>query len=59
MEIDSSGHYVKQHLEMIRYIFLLGNMSEITSFSIKKRFAQYMDEEMIIDQYIAKMMMEG
>ena len=25
----------------------------------KKRFAQYMDEEMTIDQYIAKMMMEG
>ena len=33
-------------------------MSEITSFSIK-RFVQYMDEEMTIDQYIAKMMMEG
>ena len=25
----------------------------------KKRFTQYMDEEMTIDQYIAKMMMEG
>ena len=25
----------------------------------KKRFAQYMDEEMTIDQYIAKMIMEG
>ena len=33
-------------------------MSEITSYS-KKRFAQYMDEEMTIDQYITKMMMES
>ena len=58
MEIDSSGRYLTAFGDDLVHLFV---RQYVWDYFIqhKKRFAQYMDEEMTIDQYIAKMMMEG